>query len=275
MPKPVPKPVEVKHEVQITGKSVEDIKELHKRHKELLSSLDVHGKNLATLEKEFDEHREEVLDEIKAINKNLGPLYDKDAKLEKDICDLTLAGKQLISEIEKVSRKAKDVKDIVTSVESAYSTDNMKKIIDQINEVNGSIRAIQSKDESAVNVLQRVDRRIGAVEKHSQLMDAERAEMKASADALVQYASELKETVGGYSNQLVDLSSKASANISKTSDIDQQLRSAMGRVGAIEGQLIAAEKLSEIMQQHSRIITEIAKRLEYLEKSTVRTMVLD
>lgn len=276
-PVPLPKPAEIKHEARplVINKNVDDIKELHRRHKELSSSIESHGKNLTILEKEFDEHRNEMLDEIKAINKNLGPLYDKDVHLEEDLCSLTKAGKEIVSEVEKISRKVKDIKDIVLNVEGAYSPENMKIIVDQIRQVISSVRAIENKDTNTVDILQRVDRRIGVVEKHSQVIDAERAEMKASADALAQHASELKETVGGYARQLVDMSSKISANIAKTADIDEHVRGIMRRTESIEGQLVAAEKLSQILQEHSRLVTEIAKRLDYLEKATVKTMILD
>ena len=252
-----------------------DIKVLAKRHKELSGSLESHKKNLSTLEKEFDVHRGEMLDEIKSINKNLGPLYDTDTELGKSVKDLELMDKKLLSEINKVERKVKDVKDIVQNVESTFNPEALRKLKAQIHELANFANQIGKRDESQLKTLQRVDRRIGIVEKHSETIDEEKTAIKESADALALHAAELKQTVGGYTDQLVELSGKVSANIAKTADISEQANALMKRLESVEGQLVAASELSRILEEHSSLLAQIAKRLEYLEKTTVKTVVLD
>jgi len=252
-----------------------DIKVLAKKHGELSSSLESHKKNFSVLEKEFDEHREEMMDEIKSINKNLGPLYDKDVALEKDIKELETMDKKLLSEIQKVERKTKDVKDIIQDVENAFNPESLKKLKASINEVAEFTEGIAKKDENQMKRLQSIDRKIGVVERHAEKIDDEKQAMKESAEALAQHAEELKATVGGYADQLIELSGKTSANIAKTADLDEEFRALLKRLEAVEGQLVAASELSKVLQQHSNMLAEIAKRLEYLERTTTKTVVLD
>lgn len=253
----------------------EEFAENNAKIKDTLNVSEKTKKNLDVLEKEFDEHREEMMDEIKSINKNLGPLYDKDTELEKDIKELGLMDKKLLSEIAKVERKAKDAKDIVENVESVFSPEAIRKLKLQLIEANNSAKLVESNDLRALKKLQNIDRRIGVVAKHAETMGAEKEAMQQSAEALAQHAAELKETIGGYSDQLVELSGKVSANIAKTADIDAEVHAILHRLESAESQISAVTDISRAMQEQSALLAQIARRLEYLEKTTVKTVVLE
>lgn len=252
-----------------------DIKVLAKKHAELSNFLGTHKKNLSVLERRFDDYRKEIMDEMHAVNKNLGPLYDKSVRLEKGIKELELADKNLLSEISKIEHKVRDTKEIVQHVESVFNTEALKKLKAQLIEATNSAKLIESNDLRLLKKIQNVDRRIGVIEKHSAEMSTEKDAIKKSAEALAQHAAELKETVGGYSDQLVELSGKVSANIAKTADVDEEVHAVIKRLQAAEAHLAISPEFSKLMQEHSKMLAEIARRLEYLEKTTVKTVVLD
>ena len=243
--------------------------------KDIAKKLEGFSKSGKTLEKEFDEHRVEMMDELKSINKNLGPLYDKDTELGKNIKELGIMDKKILSEVSKVERKVKDAKDIVQAVESVFNADSIRKLKAQLIEANNSIKLIENDDTGMLKKMQNVDRRIGIIEKHSSEISDERNAVRESAEALAQHAAELKETIGGYSDQLVELSGKVSANIAKTADIDAEVHAILGRLQSVEAQIASVTEISRYMQEHSQILAQIARRLEYLEKTTVKTVVLD
>lgn len=241
----------------------------------LANRVEALEKNHKALNKEIDVHRTESLDEIKSINKNLGPLYDKDTAQGKEISGLKADAHSLGTEIEKVEKKVKDAKDIVLNIEGAYSIDALKRLKQGIAHIESSFKTLYNKDASMLKGLQRIDRRIAVVERHSARVDAEKAAIKESADALAQYAQQIKETVGGYSDQLVELSSKVSATIGKTADMDAQLRVLLARLQTAEGQQAALGEISQLLDKNSKLLAELALRLDYLEKATIKTIVVD
>ena len=272
------KPAKVSFSSAMSGEHKKLQDELADNNVKVKDVLNISGKTkkgLDILEKEFDEHREEMTDELKAINKNLGPLFDKDAELEKHAKELELMDKKLMSEINKVEKKARDVKDIVQNVEDTFNTETIKKLKSQLIAANNSAKLVESDDLNIMKKLQSIDRKIGVIERHSNSMNEEKEAMRNSAEQLAEHAAELKTTIGGYADQLIELSGKVSANIAKTADVDAEVHAIVKRLEILESQLSSVADMVNVVQEHSSILAQIARRLEYLEKTTIKTVVLD
>jgi len=268
-----PKPQAPKH---VVHKKIHVVHEAITQDTKMLAKDVEHVlKHETKLEKEFDEHREQIVGELKSINKNMGPLYDADTKLETNVKELNLMDKKLLSEINRVERKVKDAKDIIQNVEDAYNTETIKKLKAHLIEATNSAKIIENSDFSILKKLQTIDRRIGIIERHANRINEEKLSMKESAEELARHASDLKGTIGGYSDQFVELSGKVSANIAKTADIDAEVHAILSRLQTSESQLAVVADISRAMQEQSQLLTKIARRLEYLEKITVKTVVLD
>ena len=241
----------------------------------LQNKLETSQSWIKKLSRDFDLHRDDVFDEIKAVNKSIGAVYDKEAHHDKEIKDLKVVDNKLLSEIDTIERKVKSVKDIVANIEREFNADTIKKFKQTLDDFSSTFKLLEAKDLQLLTTLQRVDKRLAGIEKHSGQIDAEREEIKETSEKLTQNAQELKDTVNNYAEQMLELSNKVSANISKTADINEQVNAMLSRIETAEGQTAALNQLAKALEQNSRLLAELAKRVDYLEKTTVRTVVLD
>jgi len=232
-------------------------------------------KELASVNKAVDSQQKETAEEFKSINKQFGPILDGGSEHDKRLKELESANKKLLSSMEDLERELKGVKEIVKDVEVTFSVDAFNRLAHGISALTKNLRAIEEDDDELIKTLQKVDKRIGTVEDRAAEVGVAQREAKDVADSLTQHAADFKDMLEEYSEKMLSMSSKVNAAISQNVDLNQQTNELNSRLVTTEEQLAALNEIRGAMDHNSQVLADISKRLAYLEKSTVKTLIVD
>ncbi len=243
------------------------IKEVEQRIKKLESLL--------KLRAEFDELAEEFSDEIKSINKEITPLFDASSSAEKKFNQLSKTDANIIATMSGMRTVLSKMDSKASQMEKAWDVTTLKKIVDGMAVLSKTLAALEKKSSDTNRKLERTNNGIIAIARHASDIEAEHADAKYAADELAKKAENLRDTMEHFFKQVDAVDNKLNANATALSDLATAVESFKGRIESLESQNTIISDLSTQLQQQSQTVDQLTKRLAYLEKATVKTIVLD
>ncbi|MEM2874150.1 MAG: hypothetical protein QW063_01730 [Candidatus Nanoarchaeia archaeon] len=134
---------------------------------------------------------------------------------------------------------------------------------------------LEKKSAANVKNLEKTNAGIVAISKHASDIEAEHLDAKFAAEELAKKADNLKDTVDHFFKQIDIVNSKLNANTATLLDITSILETLKGRLEAVEAQAANLSQINETINNQAKLIEQLTQRLAYLEKATVKTVVLD
>ncbi len=189
---------------------------------------------------------------------------EQDSKIK----DLEAIDNKMLSTIDGFERDIDGMKDIIKDVENTFSIGALDKLSSSIKSFGKTLNKMEEDDDELVKSLEKVDRRIGNVERKAADVEMAQQEAKNTAEMLSQNAEEFKSVVNAHTENMVAMSSKVNAALNQYTDIEQMTVDLQNRMRAIENQL-------GLLNQNSQILAELARKVAYLEKTTSKTIVVD
>lgn len=243
------------------------IKEVENRLKKLES--------LSKLQAEFDELAEEFSNEIKAVNKEITPLFDNDVASDKKIIGVEKTMKVLISNVSKLQAGLVAMDRKAASMERAWSVPALKRIVDGMAMLSKTQMLLEKRSAELNRKLERTNAGMVAIAKHASDIEEQRQDAKYASEELAKRASNLKDTMDHFFKQIDAVDSKLNANANALSDLTGIIETLKARLDTVESQNPIISQMSTQSDQQSQTIDQLNKRLAYLEKTTVKTIVLD
>ena len=245
-------------------------------------ALDTINANISKLQKSIDKlsdaidgTRKEFDAEIRSVKKEMTPLFDKDIELGKKIRSIGKTDEDLITTLAHLQANVTNIGKKVSGMEQTWSTPTLKSIVDGMSTVTKTLTSLEKRSADVVRKLERTNAGVVAISKHASDIEAEHRDAKFASEELVKKSENLKETVDSFFKQIDAVDSKLNSDATALSDLTAAIEALKGRLESVEGQTPNFVQLKELLDDQSKITDQLLQRLAYLEKVTVKTIVLD
>jgi len=236
--------------------------------KELRISVQKLTKSVENVRKTVESLHAEVHDELKPVSKNLAAVLDKNAEQDSKIKDLEAIDEKMLNTIDSFTRTINGMRDIVKDVEATFSTEALNKLSENLKDFGKTLNTMEEDDDELVKNLNKVDKRIGNVEKKAADVEVASQEARDTALELAKHAEDFKDIVNTHTENMVALSSKVNAALNEYTDVEQMTVDLQNRMRTVESHLQA-------LNQNAMMLSELVKKVNYLEKTTTKTLIVD
>ena len=114
-----------------------------------------------------------------------------------------------------------------------------------------------------------------SISKHASDIEAEHIDAKMAARELTKKAENLKDTMNYFFKQSESLNNRINSNTTSVSEIASTLDLIKDKILALESQSAQLSEIKDMLEQNARSIDQLTQRIAYLEKATVKTIVLE
>lgn len=246
-----------------------------KRFDNKLKTLDKVSKVLVEIDKELSALHEEIDDERKSFTKEVTPLFDSDVEKNKKIKSLENADKNIVARIEAARGETAKLAANVSVFEKVWNPNVLRRVANTLGDVNKTIAAIEKRDAKNTRNLDKVHTGIFTIAKHASDIESERIDTKMAARELAKKAENLKNTMDYFFKQSENLNNRINTNTAGLADIANTLEVIKDKLLTVEGQSAQLSEIKDMLAQNSKNINQLTQRIAYLEKATVKTIVLE
>lgn len=262
-----------------------ELRSINKEHAELFDADAASAKKFKELDKvnavvldmnsELDSLRAEVDEERVAFSKEITPLFDAENENKKIFRSLYAANKNILARIELARTDAAKIAAKQAAFEKSWNPSVLKKIAETLGLLNKAIADIERRDSKNMRNLTRLQNGVSAISKHARDIEAEHTDARFAARELAEKAKNLKETVDYFFKNTESLNNRINANAAGLAGITDTLELAKNKILALENQSAQLTDINEKLEQASRNIDQLIQKVAYLEKATVKTIVLE
>ncbi len=262
-----------------------ELRSINKEHAELFDADAASAKKFKELDKvnavvldmnsELDSLRAEVDEARVSFSKEITPLFDAENENKKIFRSLYAANKNILARIELARTDAAKVAAKQAAFEKSWNPSVLKKIAETLGLLNKAIADIERRDSKNMRNLTRLQNGMSAISKHARDIEAEHTDARFAARELAEKAKNLKETVDYFFKNTESLNNRINANAAGLAGITDTLELAKNKILALENQSAQLTDINEKLEQASRNIDQLIQKVAYLEKATVKTIVLE
>jgi len=242
--------------------------DVEKRLRKLESRLDRLDKNFASLQEETDSA-------IVNINKEHTKLFNADAENKKKIKVLDIINKSTLAKTDIARADAAKIAAKQAAFEKNWNPVVLKKIAETLGIVNKMMASIEARDSKNTRNFNRLQSSMLSLSRHASDIEAEHTDAKLAARELANKANNLKETVDYFFKNAENLNNRINTNASNLVEVTSALDLIKDKLVALENQSTQFTNVSDALEQASRNIDQLVQKVAYLEKATVKTIVLE
>jgi len=240
-----------------------------------IGTLEKINKVLSTIDSELTSLHEEIDEERKSFTKEVEPLFDADVENKKKFKSLDAIDKSILARITAARTEIANVAVKQAAMEKAWNINVLKRTAKTVEDVNKTIAAIEKRDSKNVRNLDRVQSGLFSISKHASDIEAEHIDAKMAARELTKKAENLKDTMNYFFKQSENLNNRINSNTTSVSEIASTLDLIKDKILALESQSAQLSEIKDMLEQNARSIDQLTQRIAYLEKATVKTIVLE
>jgi chromosome segregation ATPase len=168
-----------------------------------------------------------------------------------------------------------NMKSEIRLVNEVFNPRAMRNINANIGLFSSRLKGMEKESDDSLRALSSVDRRIGTIERRALEVESDYHHAKDSAEELQKKAEDLKHTARLFMGQMDQFHSKTNAEFNKMIDMERQLEDVQQRLSMIEDVKVNANSMENAISENTRIISELAKKMDYFERTSRKTIVLD
>ncbi len=200
-------------------------------------------------------------------------------RLEKEIKALTKEASRLAEENFKLKQDqkhdVKNLRDEIRAIGVAFDPAVIRGLTADINLISKRLREMEKEENHTLMSVGSIDKKLTNIERRALEVESDYKHAKTSADELQKKSDELKHTARIFMKQMDDFHSKTNAEFSRVVDIERQLEVMQQRMAQLEDVKLSSSAMENAIAQNSKTLSELARKLEYLERTARRTVVLD
>lgn len=218
---------------------------------------DAHEKFRLDTEKVFKEIKEtfrSVENKHKKINKQLAALAQTDGKLKRD---LNLA------------------KNTITKINRVFNADTLSRLRSDLSILADSTNDLAKQGNFTLKRLAKIERIASSMGGFASAAAASAKSVDVTSQELDKYASELKKLASQYYSKTDFINSKLNATVSSVADLGKVTEQINAQLSAAQNRLALMDRLKEQIDAHMATISDLKRRLEYLDKVCAKTIVLE
>ena len=249
--------------------------------------------HLAALNKKFDTFKKTADSTTNNINIGISEAIHNDSAIVKKIRadertesanhsenknkikNLDATNRNIYSKINAIKGDIAKISARQDAMEKSWNPSVLKRISETISSVNDMLIATEKRNSKNVRILERIHAGISAISQHASHIEAEHTDAKFAAKELADKAKNLKETVDYFFKNTESLNNRINANTAGLTDLTNTLDMIKDKLLAVENQSAQLAKFSGMLEQNSRNIDQLIQKVAYLEKATIKTIVLE
>ncbi len=258
-----------------TNKEISQLFEVCSALSKNIKRFDKVEKDISTLDSGHNIMAKEVDQERKSLTKEIEPLYDMEAENKKAFRSIAAANKNIVTKINATNDNIEKLAARQFAYEKAWNPAVLKKTVETISEVNKTLETMEKRDSKNAKTIEKVQHGIVAVSGHARDIEAEHIDAKAAARELAIKAKNLQETVDYFFKNTESLNNRINSNSAGMTDIVAALDMIKNKLAAVESQTTQLAEIKNRLEQNARSAEQLAERVAYLEKATVKTIVLE
>jgi chromosome segregation ATPase len=258
-----------------TGSKPINLSGFNARLARLESGLHKIERNISTLDSDYDSIIKNIDSERKSFKKEIEPLFDAEAENKKIFKSLSATNKNIMTKINVVAGGMEKLAARQVTYEKAWNPAVLKKTVETITATNNALELIEKRDLKNVKTIEKVGHGLFAISNHARDIEAGHIDARAAARELSIKAKNLQETVDYFFKNTESLNNRINANSAGMADIVAALDMMKDKLAAVESQATQLTDMKDKLEQNMRSAEQLAQRIAYLEKATVKTIVLE
>jgi chromosome segregation protein len=259
---------------------------VEKRLRRLESQLSKLNRNLDSLGKKFDSANRMTYRELAAVVANDAKIVKKIKDAEKientnhsenqrKIRNLEVLNKNISARITAARTETANVAAKQSAMEKSWNINVLNRTAGATAEVTKALATLEKRDSKNVRNLDKIRSGIFAISSHAANIEAEHVDARMIAKELATKAENLKDTMNHFFKQSESLNNKVNTNAAGLSELASTLEVIKDKLVALENHPTQLTELKELLDQNLKNIDQITHRIAYLEKATVKTIVLE
>ncbi len=257
------------------NKEVTELYDLDADFTKKFKILDKLGKTVSSMDSELATLHEEIDEERKSFSKEVMPLFDAETENKKKFRSVAAINRNMSAKIDATRTEIANVAAKQAAMIKSWNINVLKRTDKTLADVNKVIEAIEKRDSKNVRNLDKVHSGIFAISKHAADIEAEHIDAKMTARELVIKAENLKDTMNYFFKQSESLNNRINSNTAAATEITAALELIKDKILALESQSAQLTEIKDMLEQNSRNIDQLTQKIAYLEKATVKTIVLE
>ncbi|MEM4713933.1 MAG: hypothetical protein QXQ79_00075 [Candidatus Nanoarchaeia archaeon] len=261
------------------------IKSLEKNLKASKKETALLYSNNKDLQKEIDKLRSAVTNlakttnnltsELKEIKTEIGT-YKKDinAKTENLRKETNVTSLKLTEIISLLNKDLENLKEKVSVIENTWNSDTLNSLVSEIKTISLNAKDLKKQSEKNLKNFDRINAGLVAIAKHSEDIKHEQQTSQEFAAELSKKSENLEKTAQSFFTSVDALNSKLNISVSALNDLASVVENLKMQLNDAENKINTLLNLQSVVAENNAILSELKKRLEYLEKVTVKTVVI-
>ena len=237
--------------------------------------LDKLRKRVLKLSDNFDRLREEIDSEIHDIKKETTPLFDKNIELDRRTKALEKANAKMNTNMSGLADATGKINKRVSALVAAWNPEVLKSMVSGMDSFSKALKSLEKRSAATLKNLNKTNAGVVAIANHAGDIEAEHTDAKFAAKELSEKSDNLNDTVKQFFQQTDAVNSKLTANASILDDLTSAIELMKDRLNATEEKAATISEVRALLEENSRMLSQLAQRLAYLEKISVKTIVLD
>lgn len=244
------------------------IKDFNAFSKKILADI---KENEIALKKEKDYSKKLELGlkkEIDAINKELSIFNDKHKSVSKKITNILNTESTLKKDI-------KTAKNTINRINRAFNITTLNRLRTDMNILSDTIVELRKQGQSNLKKFAGVSKKIANTAFYSESAANSARETELKSLELNKKAKELEGLAGQYFNKTEEINKKINASVSALSDLTKIVNNLNEQVSYLQNRLTLLDSLKEQVENQKAILSDIKRRVEYIDKTCTKTIVLE
>ena len=244
------------------------VKNIEKELKNLSKEVKRNSQDLDSQMKDYDKLDADSERAFKDIKASFSAVENKHKKINKKLQSLSAADTAFRQDV-------RDTKNIAAYVKKTFNVKSLSTLNSDLDFLADAAESLARQGNSTLKKLSKTNRSIHGLEKFaiSSAVSAKEAEIKSTE--LEKYTAELKALAKQYYDKTAAINSKLNAALSSVSDLNTVTNNLSSQINASQNRLALLDRFKEQVDMQRAMIADLKKRVEYLDKSCTKTIVLE
>ena len=254
-----------------------------------LSKLEKNFSKLKNLEKDLNSLSKEVRANSQDLNSQVKDHEKLDADSEKVFRDIKANFREIEIKHKKINKKlqalsaadtafrqdVRDTKQIAAYVKKTFNVKALSSLRADLNFLADAAESLARQSNSTLKKLSKTNRSIHGLEEFAISSAASAKEAEIKSNELEKYTAELKALAKQYYSKTDAINSKLNAALSSIADLNETIKTLSSQVNAAQNRLALLDRFKEQLDMQRAILSDLKKRVEYIDKACAKTIVLE
>ncbi|MGC8940559.1 MAG: hypothetical protein ACP5JY_00775 [Candidatus Nanoarchaeia archaeon] len=219
--------------------------------------------------------RSEAESEIKSVRKEIAKLFDSQANISAKINALSKVKNDMADILSTLSSEHAALKQDVANIKSVFDQESIESLKNSIKFISDAIADIKRTSEKNLKKFENATSNFAAISECVTSIEEENKRLQEYASELSEKNTELHKVAEEFFSQVDLINSKINSNSSALLDLTNVVENLKNEISLLENQTAQLPTIQNAINSIRATLTDLQRKVDYIEKTTVKTIVID